>query len=76
MTERIKPPVTRCPSWADHNWVERRFIEAGQHPTMGHYQKFIVRCRHCGAETTETQWTDLMTAAMRPPVHFKKNLRG
>lgn len=50
-----------CEVWTDHRWTEPRFVEAGKHPTMGRYQKFLVRCEQCPKETTETRWLDLLS---------------
>lgn len=48
-----------CPRWSDHEWHSRQFVEAGRHPTMGHYVRHLVKCRICTKTTTETEWTGL-----------------
>lgn len=53
-----------CETWADHQWGGHRFVEVGRHPTMGHFQKLLVRCERCGRETTETRWMDLPHVAL------------
>lgn len=51
-----------CLTWQDHRWKEPRFLEAGRHPTMGRYQRFVVSCERCPKTTTETRWLDLQRA--------------
>jgi len=52
-----------CLTWGDHRWKEPRFVEAGKHPTMGHFHKYLVECEMCGRSTTETRWVDLTRVA-------------
>jgi hypothetical protein len=48
-----------CQTWTEHEWRQPRFVEAGRHPTMGRYNRYVVRCNGCGRETTQTEWIDL-----------------
>lgn len=48
-----------CDLWQDHDWSDPRFVEAGVHPTMGRFTKYVVRCTRCGKETTLTEWHKL-----------------
>lgn len=54
-----------CPTWQDHQWGGARFVESGRHPTMGWYQKYVVRCARCPRETTETRWLTLSALLRR-----------
>lgn len=54
-----------CAIWTDHEWGSARFLEVGKHPSMGRYQRVLVRCEYCKQETTETHWLDLPMRAMR-----------
>lgn len=54
-----------CETWSDHVWGGRQFVDTGRHPTMGHYQRYLVRCDHCGKETTETEWLDVLPPPRR-----------
>lgn len=51
-----------CPTWFDHEWGNRKFVESGKHPSMGPYDKFTVTCRRCKRTTTETIWKALFAA--------------
>ncbi len=64
---------TPCATWMDHHFTSPKFVENGQHPTMGRYQKHLVRCEHCGAETTETCWLDILDRPAFEP--FEKGTR-
>ena len=48
-------------AWADHEWGARRVVESGRHPALGQYLRYLVRCRRCGRETTETEWLDVLS---------------
>lgn len=52
--------MSECRTWLDHCWAAPRFIESGKSPTMGRYQKYLVRCDNCQKETTQTEWLDLL----------------
>lgn len=55
--------MAHCAVWQEHEWAGPRFLETGRHPTMGSFQKFLVRCAKCGKETIETRWTSLFSAS-------------
>ena len=52
-----------CFTWNDHRWKGRRFLEAGKHPTMGHFHRYVNECEMCGRVITETDWITLSEAA-------------
>ena len=49
-----------CTTWNEHEWTSQQFVEAARHPSMGRYNRFLVRCGQCGRETTMTEWLDLL----------------
>jgi len=48
-----------CTTWSEHEWTSQQFVEAARHPSMGRYNRFLVRCARCGRETTMTEWLEL-----------------
>lgn len=52
-----------CLTWNDHRWSEPRFLEAGRHPTMGNYHRYVTTCEFCKRTTTETRWFELSQSA-------------
>ena len=53
--------VTRCQGWHDHEWSSRAFVESGRHPTMGRFNRFVMRCAKCQRTTTQTEWIEAAT---------------
>ena len=51
-----------CATWQEHEWASQRFLEASRHPSMGQYNRFVVRCAKCGREKTMTEWLDVTVA--------------
>lgn len=47
-----------CVIWTDHEWTRQRFLETGRHPSLGHYNKYLVTCERCLRTTTRTDWCD------------------
>lgn len=56
----MEPAV--CLTWNDHRWKGRRFLEAGKHPTMGHFHRYVNECEMCGRLVQETEWITLSEA--------------
>ena len=54
-----------CQTWNEHEWSQPRFLEAGRHQTMGRFNRYVVRCYHCGRKTTQTEWLDLSDTISR-----------
>jgi len=52
-----------CLTWNDHRWSSRRFLEAGKHPTNGHFHRYLTKCEMCGREVLETEWVTMSAAA-------------
>lgn len=45
-----------CPRFADHDFSQRHMIEAGRHPVCGGFCRYVVTCRRCGTQISETDW--------------------
>ena len=54
-----------CETWNEHEWDGPRFLDSGRHPCRGRFQRYRVRCEHCGRETTQTEWLDLSDTISR-----------
>ena len=53
-----------CATWADHDWSAQVFLTAGCHPVLGRYEIFAIRCRLCGRQCEERQWTTPLRATL------------
>ena len=54
-----------CATFAEHEWALPKFLESGKSPTLGRYNRFLVRCTRCDSKTTQTEWLDLSDTISR-----------